>query len=494
MSELKEFESNQAFIEQIMLFIKDYERVVVLEENRKKFNTKDISIGLRKHLAFTIKGYKPNQTLWIYDYDTNKYTNDYTLIIKICNLLMSDLIDNRELNKVINALITSDNDIKTEDIQAPWLATKDCIVNTETNETKEYSIYTFTTSNIKVSYQNIQNCPTIDDKNILDIIMDLANNNYERYLGLLQVIKQSVLKQNLDQSVIFLIGEGGSGKSTYLEIIENFIDQDMVSHNTIEDLEKDDKVINLATSHVMLGDDINDGLYIERLKNFKTLSGGNAITVSQKYKNSISFKFKGCLIQCMPEIIKAKDRSGQIARRMKPYLFKHDFKFDKHKINTNELKKYLANEQVKQYLLYQILNMEELKNKNTFIGWDKETVEEAQSLNNPYYAFNKYIIEETSLLKCDKIPATLLAALYNDFNERDTRSTYNITTTNFNRDFKLYMEKNGYILYDTIEKVRPYQYKYYLEIDNDYQDLPVIKANVEKLLNQNSPTRFWLKN
>lgn len=493
MNEEKIFESNQAFMEQMLTFAKDQERVIILS-NRKKFNAKDVSTGLKKYLAFTVKGNKSNQTLWIYDYDTKKYTNDYTLIVKICNLLMSDLIDNKNLNKIITDLIISNEHIDVEDVKAPWLATNNHIVNTETNEVKEYSIYTFTTSNIKVNYSNTQNCPTIDDKNILDIIMDLANNNYERYLGLLQVIKQSVLKQNLDQSVVFLIGEGGSGKSTYLEIIENFINQDMVSHNTIEDLEKDDKVINLATSHVMLGDDINDGLYIERLKNFKTLSGGNAITVSQKYKDSTSFKFEGCLIQCMPEIIKAKDRSGQIARRMKPYLFKHDFKFDEYKINTNELKKYLANEQVKKYLLYQILNMEELKNKSTFIGWDKETVEEAQTLNNPYYAFNKYLAEETSLLKCNKIPATLLAALYNDFNERNTRSTFNVTTTGFNREFSLYMEKLGYTLSKSNQKIRPLAYKYYLEKDNEYKGLPIIKENVEKLLNDNNPSRYWLKN
>lgn len=491
MNEEKIFESNQAFMEQMLTFAKNQERVIILS-NRKKFNAKDISTGLKKYLAFTVKGNKSNQTLWIYDYDTKKYTNDYTLIVKICNLLMSDLIDNKNLNKIITDLIISNKHIDVEDVKAPWLATNNHIVNTETNEVKEYSIYTFTTSNIKVNYSNTQNCPTINDKNILDIIMDLADNNYERYLGLLQVIKQSVLKQNLDQSVVFLIGEGGSGKSTYLEIIENFIDQDMVSHNTIEDLEKDDKVINLATSHVMLGDDINDGLYIERLKNFKTLSGGNAITVSQKYKDSTSFKFEGCLIQCMPEIIKAKDRSGQIARRMKPYLFKNNFR--NHPIDNIELEAYLNNEDVKQYLLYTILNMKELKNQKRFIGWDQQTVETAEELNNPYHAFMEYLKNNTQLLTLDKIPQTILVTLFNDFDER--RNGYEVKTRQFINDISDYMEENGYILADRNTKRQPESVKYFIELYQEYDNqpsLPILTPRLEQLFNTNSPSRVFIK-
>lgn len=117
-----------------------------------------------------------------------------------------------------------------------------------------------------------------------------------------------------------------------------------------------------------------------------------------------------------------------------------------------------------------------------------------QLLNNPHYAFDKYLAEETSLLKCNKIPATLLASLYNDFNERNTRSTFNVTTTGFNREFSLYMEKLGYTLSKSNQKIRPLAYKYYLEKDNEYKGLPIIKENVEKLLNDNNPSRYWLKN
>lgn len=128
-------------------------------------------------------------------------------------------------------------------------------------------------------------------------------------------------------------------------------------------------------------------------------------------------------------------------------------------------------------------------NKNIDNNNDKE-----QLLNNPYHAFDKYLVEETSLLKCNKIPATLLASLYNDFNERNTRSTFNVTTTGFNREFSLYMEKLGYTLSKSNQKIRPLAYKYYLEKDNEYKGLPIIKENVEKLLNDNNPSRYWLKN
>lgn len=490
--ENKIFNNKNAFEYQIYEAIKLKEREVIVSEGKpRKLNANDFFKILEKYLAFTVKGNKQERMLWIYDYDSKKYTNDYHIISYLYNQTIG-LIDNRILNKITDGLINSPHQIQTKDIKVPWLATKDCIVNTETNETKEYDIYHFTTSNINVNYSNIQNCPTIDGKNILDIIMDLANNENERYLGLLQVIRQALLKQNLDQSIIFLVGSGGSGKSTFINIISNFIDDRLVCNTTIEDLERDDKVLSLSEAHVLLGDDINDDIYIDKLRNIKTLSGGRPITVSQKYKNSTSFKYKGCLIQAAPKIIKAKDRAGQLARRMKPYVFKNNFR--NHPIDNIELETYLNNEDVKQYLLYTILNMEELKNQKSFIGWDQQTVETAEELNNPYHAFMEYLKNNTQLLTLDKIPKTLLVALFNDFDER--RNGYEVKTRQFTNDISEYMEENGYIEDKTNKRVRPESVKYFIEHEFDYPDqtgLPIITPHVEKLLETNSPSLIFIK-
>lgn len=73
--ENKIFNNNNEFEYQIYEAIKLRERKVIVSEGKpRKLNANDFFKILEKYLAFTVKGNKQERMLWVYDYNSKKYT------------------------------------------------------------------------------------------------------------------------------------------------------------------------------------------------------------------------------------------------------------------------------------------------------------------------------------------------------------------------------------------------------------------------------------
>lgn len=435
--------------------------------NKTKLLKENLQYLIQSTLAYYIESNNiSDDTIWFYNYDTKKYTISSSIFEQSLQLILNESPADNLIRKELRSLANNkNNSLQPKLLDDNMLAAKNVIVNIDTKEIIDYSVDIFVKSHIDTNYNpNRTEVESLNGQTPLDIIKSIANDNENRYKGLLQILRQSLLKRNLEQSIIFLVGEGGSGKSTFVTINKHLIGEHMVSPITINQLDDDKKAVALADKHILLGDDLNDGIYMDKLQNLKTLSGGGLISVDRKYLTSISFKFEGLLIQSMANIAKMNDRAGQMSRRVKPYIFEKDFTKDVNRIDNKQLEKYFEKEDVREFLLNQLLNENITPKHDKWIGWDDQLLKDSTLQNNPMELLIDYVKNNTKLLESDIIPSQLLRHLYLDINDIRFNSDKAIKSNNFNIEIRSYMKKLGYE-YESKNRDRQKKYINYLHLD-----------------------------
>lgn len=439
----KQYSSNEEFYQKMIELNKQYLKVQKLQGDKsKKLNEVTALELLEKYYAYIYD--KENDMVMLYDYDTKLYTHNQSVLRRAMRALIGEVSKENTIQAFVNHLGYEDHAYKAKIPDFNYLATKDCLINLDTMEQYDYSIDWFITSKINTNYieRDIKDYQ-LRGQSLLDIIWNFANHNDDRFIGLKQIIYNSITKNKYGNEIIMLIGKGGSGKSTFGELIESIVGKNNVSNITLEDTSDENKLLNLMNKHVMIGDDINDEVYLDKLKHLKSLSSGKTTIINRKYKTAISMDFNGLIIQNLPTMIKMRDREGQLKRRMLYFKFENSFIDDG--IDPNEITEFINQQEVKEALLYYILNEPGLAEMEEYIGNDKDFSDEMTELNDPYYELDQYIKNHTQLYQADRISISVLTALFNDLQENDVDSHHKIKSKTLSSHFRSYLEEQGYV-------------------------------------------------
>lgn len=155
-----------------------------------------------------------------------------------------------------------------------------------------------------------------------------------------------LMTKGFPHKVFFFVGEkGANGKSTFLEMLNNFAG-DLRTNISLENFNDATSVVDLEGKLVNIGDDI-DASYLESSSNFKILASGNTIVTRPIYATPYRLKNKATLIFTANDMPTFKDKTGGIARRLviipcDNVVKKTDFEIDE-KLSTEEAKSYLLN-------------------------------------------------------------------------------------------------------------------------------------------------------
>lgn len=228
----------------------------------------------------------------------------------------------------------------------------------------------FCTCKINVNYNQEAKGELIDR-----FFKDISNDNPKTEQLLKEVIGYCLYPKNIFRKSFFLIGSGGNGKSTYQNLIKDFLGYGNASNINLFDIENNRFApANLKDKLANLGDDINKDDF-SKLSNFKTISSGD--TLSAEFKGGQAFSFQPfCkLIYSANSAPILRDSSEGIASRV---IF---IPFNKKFINNNKIKALdyiseLTTKENKEYLLQIcLLALEDLLNRGYF-----EESEEAEEL------------------------------------------------------------------------------------------------------------------
>ena len=133
---------------------------------------------------------------------------------------------------------------------------------------------------------------------------------------LYQIAGYCLLKKNYFGKFFIFQGDGGTGKSTFQDLIVKMLGETNRARVGIDKMDADYYLATLLSKLINIDDDAVDGKVLENTGRFKSLVTGNEITVRQIFKEPVTFTpFATCMFSCnkLPRIL---DKTSGLYRRM----------------------------------------------------------------------------------------------------------------------------------------------------------------------------------
>lgn len=232
------------------------------------------------------------------------YTNGYYKLVSdnemkafIKQYIPYQLRKSRDINEVYLDLITEMKFVNYEDLNSneDIINFQDGILNIRTMEFMPHSPDIYSTVQIPAKYSEIE-AAEFEAPVFEKYMLTLCNGDMEIYQLLLQCLGVAI--SNVygfrTKKALFLVGKGNTGKSQLKKIAEYLIGNENISNI---DLKKVNEQFGMSSLYQKRLAGCNDMSYqrVEDMSIFKQLTGGDAIEIEFKHKNSFSFLFKGFL-------------------------------------------------------------------------------------------------------------------------------------------------------------------------------------------------------
>ena len=217
--------------------------------------------------------------------------------------------------KEIMEFIKIKTQVSVEDFDKEWhkIACKNGVLNLVTGEVETPSKADINTIYIPF---NFNDDPTYSPR-IDQFMKELTGGDPLKMQFLYQVAGYCLLKRNLFEKFVICKGEGGTGKSTYMNLLHKMVGGDAnCSHIGLADFDKDYYLASTVGKLVNIDDDVVDGKTLENTGRFKSIISGNIISVRQIYREVMDFvPYITCIFSCnrLPRIM---DKTSGLYRRM----------------------------------------------------------------------------------------------------------------------------------------------------------------------------------
>lgn len=211
---------------------------------------------------------------------------------------------------------------------------------------KDGQVYPYNSEEFTPYFLDVNYDPTAYNKHVDEFLDFLTCDRKDLRQVIEDMLGHVLMMQGFPHKVFFFIGEkGGNGKSTFLEMLNNFAG-DLATNISLDNFNDPTSVVDLEGRLVNIGDDI-DASFLDKSSNFKILASGNTLKVRPIYATPYSLKNKATLIFTANEMPSFKDKSGGITRRLiiipcDNVVKKQDLTIDS-KLSTDEAKSYILN-------------------------------------------------------------------------------------------------------------------------------------------------------
>lgn len=234
----------------------------------------------------------PEDSQICYVYQNGYYILAEILIKKECQALMDgngDKLSMRFVGEVIDTIKRKSYINKGEaDRHINLISLKNGLFDIDSYELKPYNKDVFITYQIPVNYDPEKKCPGID-KFLSEIV------SKEDIYTLIDISAYCLLKGNLFKLFFILIGGHDSGKSTYCNLLETFLDEKNVSAIPIQDIQQRFRSTGLIDKLANIVADLPSKA-IKDTGLIKALTGNDLIGAEIKHGRSFEFRNSAKLI------------------------------------------------------------------------------------------------------------------------------------------------------------------------------------------------------
>ena len=365
-------------------------KVVEFEERAYSRNPK-VTIDYGVLTSFIQKKYIPvTHAKTIYIWNGKKWTENNGTIEKAIEtiLLIQGLADKRKIRDTVNEVMARIQWRSAFDrfpfnfLSSEFIPLKNGVLWRKYNRLFPNSFVFGFTYCLPVKYDPNADCLKI--KQFLQNLVDSEN------VPILYEIPALALLQNpWYQKAYMLYGSGSNGKSTYLQLIMEFLGKDNVSNVSLQELCEDRfKAAQLVGKLANIYADIPKRP-IKYTGRFKMLTGGDRITVEKKYKDPFEFENRAVLVFSANELPQISDDTYAFWRRWIIVEFPNTFKED-----PEFIKQLTTEEELSGFLNEILKTMERIEVKGlTITNKVEEIMEEWKMRSNSVYAFVRNCLE-----------------------------------------------------------------------------------------------------
>lgn len=230
--------------------------------------------------------------------------------------------------------------------------------------------------------------------------------------NLLWQIVSATLRTNVNfkKSAWLYSSSGCNAKGTFIEMLRALLGEDNTASIPLSEMSSEFKLATLLTATSNLVDENDVGTYIDKCANLKAMITKDVITINRKYKQPVTYRFRGFMVQCLNEMPRIKDKSDSFFRRQIFIPFTKCFTGSERAYIKED---YIKRKDVLEYILYKALN-------TNFYTFDipevcQNALEEYKEFVDPVRTFCEEILPQCTW---DLLPFSFLYDLYVSWSHR----------------------------------------------------------------------------
>lgn len=205
--------------------------------------------------------------------------------------------------------------VDNSEVNKHWykIACKNGILNLVTGELETANKTEYNTTYIPFAYNN----DPVGSPRIDQFMKDLTKGDLMKIRFLYQIAGYCLLKKNIFEKFFIFQGEGGTGKSTYMNLLQKLVGGNVnTSHVSLAYFDKDYYLATLVGKLLNVDDDVVDGQVLQGTGRFKSIVSGEAISVRQIYREVISFVPYATLVFSCNRLPRIMDKTSGLYRRL----------------------------------------------------------------------------------------------------------------------------------------------------------------------------------
>lgn len=295
-------------------------------KDRKEIDKVRISI-YEQEIFSRYPNLKKNEASIFFDYKNGVYTmvSDQQMSNIVFQMLLEDMMWGYRTKKHVAdrlaALASMVPDFEITDDKGTFVNLKNGLLNIYTREMKPHTPNFVSLVQCPVNYFPEATCPTW--LNCLDAWM--AGPECENKKTLLQQFTGYCLTSSMRHSkALFLVGDGGNGKSTFADTIGMVIGDQGTSRIDLEDLYSTFGLKGLIGKRLNIVEEVSGNYY--QSHKLKKLISGEELTINMKFKDQFKFKPQAKFIFAVNTMPRVDDSSTATERRIAIVQFNNNFR------------------------------------------------------------------------------------------------------------------------------------------------------------------------
>jgi len=270
---------------------------------------------------------KKNEVGIIFNYDNGVYSmmSDQDISSLVLNSLYEDMLwgyrTKKSVADKVACLLSIIPDLVLTDDNGYIFNVKNGLLNIVTKELKKHTPNYVSLIQSSTIYDPEAQCPTWDQC----MLNWMEGEESEKKTRLLQQFCGYTLSSSMKKSTaLFLIGDGGNGKSTFADTVAMVIGDKGVSHIDLDALYGQFGMKGLIGKRLNIVEEVA-GNYYESNK-LKHLISGEEITIDMKYKDQFKFRPQAKFIFAVNQMPRVDDTSTATERRIAAVQFLNNFR------------------------------------------------------------------------------------------------------------------------------------------------------------------------